>query len=389
MTIRKNELIMKFTKWNFSMSVLGIVIYVADIAADLWVTSNYFCEGQYSFGVLTLLFRFLASIIVQIFSYAWFKEECESHDSGKLKWIFLLHFLHGGIFIRYWFALKYGYQAAFKQNSSGDELTRGPANYINKIAIDAVTDISMLRVFKTFLETTPQLILQIYILMEHDKAAFSQYASIITSFCSISWSTFDYQISLRKSLPEKKQFAGMPPKLIYLLYKLFTLTSWILSITLATVLSLISSIILLIIFWSLCFCWTLKLHTSFCRSKTMEFLYRTVVGIILIFTFFNVKGEKTKIYISSYYTTHVLVTSSLICVCFFWKTSVTEQFYFAFVSITIVLTLGLGIICLIVYYAFFHPTIYFKQERVFDEVDGIVTEREKGGSSRIRNFLMQ
>ncbi|CAM5116143.1 unnamed protein product [Natator depressus] len=378
---------MKLTKWNFTMSVLGIVIYVADIAADIWVTSNSFCEGQYSLGILTLVFRCLSSIIVQIFSYEWFKEDCESPDPRKLNWIFLLHFLHGGIFTRYWFALKGGYQAAFKQNSSGDELTGGPASIIHKRAIDALADISMLRVFKTFLKTTPQLILQIYILMEHDKAAFSQYASIITSFCSISWSTLDYQISLRKSLPDKNQFAGVPPKLLYLLYKLFTLTSWILSIALATLLNIISSIFLLIFLWTLGFSWTLKQHTMFCKSKRMEFLYRTVVGIILIFTFFNVKGEQTKIHISSYYATHVLVTSGIMCV--FWKTSVTEQLYFTFVSITVFLTLVLGIICLIVYYMFFHPTIYFKQESASDKVDGLAREREKEETSRIRNFIMQ
>ncbi|XP_074843197.1 XK-related protein 9 [Carettochelys insculpta] len=376
---------MKFTKWNFTMSVFGIVIYVADIAADLWVASNYFCEGQYFFAILTLAFRLLASIIIQIFSYEWFKEDGEISGPGKLNWIFLLHFLHGGIFIRYWFALKDGYQAAYKQNSSGDKCSGSPLSVVHKGAIDAMTDMSMLRVFKTFLETTPQLILQIYVLMEQDKAAFSQYASIITSFCSISWSTLDYQISLRKSLPDKNQFAGMPPKLMYLLYKLLTLTSWILSIALANLLSIISSIILLIFLWTLGFSWALKQHTTFCKSKSMEFLYRTVVGIILIFTFFNVKGEKTKTVISIYYTTHGLVTFGIICGCLYWKTSVTEQPYFLFLSITVVLTLGLGVICLIIYYSVFHPAIYFKQEGASDTVDGLA--REKG--IRIRNFIMQ
>nr|XP_006131570.1 XK-related protein 9 [Pelodiscus sinensis]XP_014433248.1 XK-related protein 9 [Pelodiscus sinensis]XP_025044670.1 XK-related protein 9 [Pelodiscus sinensis] len=379
----------KFTKWNFTMSVLGIVIYIADIAADLWVASNYFCERQYYLVILTLAFRLLASVIVQTFSYAWLKEDCNIPDSEKFNWIFLLHFLHGGIFTRYWFALKDGYQAAFKHNSSGNKLTESTPDDIHKCAIDAVTDISMLRVFKTFLETTPQLILQIYILMEHDKVAFSQYASIITSFCSISWSTLDYQISLRKSLLDKNQFAGVRPRLMYLLYKLFTLTSWILSIALTTILSIVSSLILLISLWTLGFSWTLKQHTTFCKSKRMEFLYRTVVGVILIFTFFNVKGEKTKMYIVSYYTTHVLVTLAVMCGCLFWKTSVTEQFYFPFVSITIVLTLGAGIICLIIYYSFFHPTIYFKQDSASDTVDGLAREREKEGISRIRNFIMQ
>lgn len=72
-------------------------------------------------------------------------------------------------FYRYWFALKYGCQAAFKPNSSGDASETDPPNFIQKQAVDVVTDINMLRVFKTFLETTPQLFVQIYIVMEHGK----------------------------------------------------------------------------------------------------------------------------------------------------------------------------------------------------------------------------
>lgn len=86
------------------------------------------------------------------------------------------------LFYRYWFALKYGCQAAFKQKSSGDAPETDSPNLLQKQAIDVVTDISMLRVFKTFLETTPQLCVQIYILMEHGKSNFSQCESFSLIF---------------------------------------------------------------------------------------------------------------------------------------------------------------------------------------------------------------
>lgn len=70
--------------------------------------------------------------------------------------------------------MKYGCQAAFKQNSGGDASETDPPNFIQKQAIDVMTDINMLRVFKTFLETTPQLFVQIYILMEDGKNNFYQ-----------------------------------------------------------------------------------------------------------------------------------------------------------------------------------------------------------------------
>ncbi|PKK34192.1 XK, Kell blood group complex subunit-related family, member 9 [Columba livia] len=379
---------MKFTKQDFIFLVGGIIIYVVDIGVDFWVASKYFCQGQYSWSILILSFRGLSSLITQVFSYEWFKNDWEGTDTGKLKWIFLVHLFQCGIFIRYWFALKYGCQAAFKQNSGGDASETDPPNFIQKQVIDVVTDINMLRVFKTFLETTPQLFVQIYILMEHSKNNFCQYAAIFMSFCGISISTVDYQVSLRKSLPDKDEFHVLS-KLVYLFYKLFTITSWILSISLITLLSVRTSVILLIFLWICGFTWTLKQHTTFCKSMKMEYLYRTVVGIILIFTFFNIKGRKTNYCISIYYATHTVVTLGILLVYMFWKPSVIKGIDFIIVSILTVLSLVLGIIFLAVYYRRFHPTAYCRPQACSDEVDGEAEQKDRVKTSRFQNFIMQ
>ncbi|PKU28246.1 xk-related protein 9 [Limosa lapponica baueri] len=206
------------------------------------------------------------------------------------------------------------------------------------------------------------------------------------SFCGISISTVDYQISLRKSLPDKDEFRVLP-KLVYLFYKLLTITSWLLSISLITLLSVGFSVGLLIVLWICGFIWALKQHTTFCKSKKMEYLYRTVVGIILIFTFFNVKGRKTKVWISIYYATHTVVTLGVLFVYMFWKPSVIEDIHFTVVSILTILSLVLGIIFLIVYYRHFHPASYCRPQTCSDEVDGEAGQRVEIG--RFQNFLMQ
>ncbi|XP_014739028.1 PREDICTED: XK-related protein 9 [Sturnus vulgaris] len=379
---------MKFTKQNFFFLVGGMIIYVFDIGLDFWVASRYFCQGQYSWSILILCFRGLSSIITQIFSYEWFKNDWEGTDTGKLKLFFLVHLFHCGIFIRYWFALKYGCQVAFKQTSSRGASEADPSNFIQKQAIDAVTDINMLRVFKTFLETTPQLFLQIYILMGHGKTNFYQYAAIIMSFCGVSLSMVDYQISLRKSLPDKDEFHVLS-KFMYLFYKLLTITSWILSISLITLLSVRISVILLIFLWICGFTWTLKQHTTFCKSKKMEYLYRTVVGIILIFSFFNIKGRRTKVCISIYYATHTVVTLSILFVYVFWKPSIIKEICFTIVSILTISSLVLGIIFLVVYYRRFHPTTYCTSQACSDEIDGVAGQKDRTKTGRFQNFLMQ
>ncbi|KFQ51321.1 PREDICTED: XK-related protein 9 [Nestor notabilis] len=379
---------MKFTKQNFIFLLGGIIIYVVDIGVDFWVASKYLCQGQYSWSLLILCFRGLSLLVTQIFSYEWFKNDWEGTDTGKLKWIFLVHVFQCGIFIRYWFALKYGCQAAFKQNSSGDTPETDSPSLLQKQAIDVVTDINMLRVFKTFLETTPQLCVQIYILMEHGKCNFSQYVALIMSFGGISFSTVDYQISLRKSLPDKDEFPVLS-KLTYLFYKLLTITSWILSITLIMLLSVRSSVILLILLWICGFTWTLKQRTTFCKSKKMEYLYRAVVGIILIFTFFNIKGRKTKVCISIYYATHTVVTLGILFVYMFWKPSIIKEISFTVVSILTILSLALGIIFLVVYYRHFHPTAYCRPHACSDEVDGEAGQKDRVKICRFQNFIMQ
>ncbi|NXT62441.1 XKR9 protein, partial [Chaetops frenatus] len=379
---------MKFTKQNFFFLIGGMIIYVVDIGVDFWVASRYFCQGQYSWSILILCFRGLSSLMTQIFSYEWFKNDCKGTDTGKLKLVLLVHLFHCGIFIRYWFALKYGCQVAFKRTSSRDASEADSSSLIQKQAIDAVTDINMLRVFKTFLETTPQLFLQIYILMEHSKPHFYQYAAIIMSFCGISLSMVDYQISLRKSLPDKDEFHVLS-KFMYLFYKLLTITSWMLSISLITVLSVRISVILLIFLWICGFTWTLKQHTTFCKSKKMEYLYRTVVGIILIFSFFNIKERRTKVCISIYYAIHTVVTIGILFVYMFWKPYIIKEIYFTIVSILTISSLVLGIIFLVAYYSCFHPTTYCRPQACSDEVDGVAGQKDRVKTGRFQNFLRQ
>ena len=73
---------------------------------------------------------------------------------------------------RYWFALKQGYQVAFKYGSKTE-------NFVEKQINDRVTDLSMLRLFETYLEGCPQLALQLYIFLEHGQANFTQCRSFL------------------------------------------------------------------------------------------------------------------------------------------------------------------------------------------------------------------
>ncbi|XP_053571090.1 XK-related protein 9 [Bombina bombina] len=367
---------MSFTRWNFITTIFGIFTFLFDIGADFWIAMKYFQQELYLFGLLTIFFMLFSTIIVQVFSYMWFKDDCAEERS--LKWVLIVHLFLAGTILRYWYAVYYGYQATLSTAK------RKSDDGVNKKAVYVMTDLSMLRCFKTYLESTPQLILQLYILMEHGQISLIQYASIMLSFGSVSWSTVDYQMSLRKSLPGKKGISVGLPMFTYLFYKLFTLTSWILSLVFLLVYNVYILTVALIILCSAGIGWTWKQHTDFCTTNRLEILYRIVVGLILSFTFFNVKGQSTQIHISIYYSLRAFLTACILFLCFYFKPPFTQTILFTIFSIVVVLSLGLGIISLILYYGFFHPTLNSKEQNLQDVADGLKCEERQ----RINYFIM-
>ncbi|XP_024428291.2 XK-related protein 9 isoform X1 [Desmodus rotundus] len=373
---------MKYTKLNFMMSVLGIIIYITDLIVDIWLSVRFFYEGQYVFGVLTVSFMLFGTLVVQCFSYSWFKADLKKAGQESQHCFLLLHCLQGGIFTRYWFALKKGYYVAFKYSSKTDNFIEEQVDP-HKEAIDRMTDLSMLRLFETYLEGCPQLVLQLYVFLEHGQANFCQYAAIMVSCCAISWATVDYQVALRKSLPDKNLLNGLCPKLTYLFYKLFTLLSWMLSVVLLFFINVKIALCLLLFLWFLGILWAFKNQTQFCVSMSMEFLYRIVVGFILIFTFFNIKGQNTKCPMSCYYIVRVLATLGILIVLWLCPLSIFNSDYFIPISIIIALAFLLGIILLIVYYGTLHPKR--SEEMKPDEIDGKPPQID----CRMKYFLME
>ncbi|XP_001520131.1 XK-related protein 9 isoform X1 [Ornithorhynchus anatinus] len=359
---------MTLSKPNFILLVLGMIIYVADLGVDFWVTIRYFQNGQLVHGFLTMGFVLLASLVVQCFSYTWFEDD---GDPGKPPCSLFLHCLQCGIFTRYYIALRTGHKVVFGKQKDDTQ-----------VGVQAVTDLSMLRLFEAYVEGLPQLVLQAYILMESPAVSFSQYASVTISCCAVSLTTVDYQIYLRKSLPHKEKLAGLRPKLTLLLYKLLTLTSWALSIALLALANLWAVPIALGSLWILGLAWAWRQSTDFCHSPRMEVLYRAVVGFILVFTFLNVKGERTRWAMTGYYVTRVLATAGILF--WFWLGGPVpgQWHFFGGVTLAVILTLCLGLVFLVVYYGSFHPN-RFPERNGGDEVDGIGPEREPGMRYRL------
>ncbi|XP_008394578.1 XK-related protein 9 [Poecilia reticulata] len=364
----------QFSKWRWLLALVGLFMYLGDICTDTALVLRYFHEKLYVWSGLTALFIITGLTVNQIFSYAWFLEDMHKNvmDSKPKRRYLVLHIFGMGILLRSCQLLKQGYKEIWGQemphnqtSENGDE-EGSSASHHSKLFSDTA-DLSMLKLFETFLESAPQLLLQLYIHQNHEEWSVLQSISMVFSFFNLAWSLVDYRICLRKSLPQSRELPSGLPTAVYLLYKLFTITSLILSYSLLLILSVYSTVG----FTSLWLLGTIRAHrleTSFCSSGALELLYRGVIGAILVFTFFNVKGQGTKRDMTVYYFFWTVINFSTPLLMFFLKPELKTITFLLVVSGVIYGGSLLGLILLVLYYRFLHP----KQEakKLSDQVDG-------------------
>ncbi|XP_028659441.1 XK-related protein 9 [Erpetoichthys calabaricus] len=379
-----------YTCVNWVMCLIGLLLYLGDIGTDIWVAVQYLMRGYVLWFALTLTFVLLSTFIIQVFSYFWYLDDSGSgSDSGAPESCALigLHFCQLGIFTRYKKLLKNGFREIKEKKPCSTEES------VSEIW-GMTADISMLKLFETHLESVPQLILQLYIYLEHKEKMTIQYLTLTMSFFSIAWSTVDYQRCLRRSLPNKREISHLSSVTVYLMYKMFTITSRVLSFVLLTILNAHFTLALFGITWLCTFIWAWKQQTDFCTSRGLEVFYRVIIGAILVFTFFNIKGQNTQSSMICYYALSFCETLGIVILCVCLCAPLTVFSFFLPICIVMFIFFFLGIIFLFIYYLALHPN---KQSSAqFDEIDGAqrssaqfdeVDGAHSRTASRINNFL--
>lgn len=73
----------KYTVWDCLWVVAAVLVYVADVGTDLWLSVDYYLRREYWWFGLTLFFAVLGSFSVQLFSFRWFVHDFSTEDSAE------------------------------------------------------------------------------------------------------------------------------------------------------------------------------------------------------------------------------------------------------------------------------------------------------------------
>ncbi|XP_037737466.1 XK-related protein 8 [Chelonia mydas] len=338
-------------------ALLGTAAFLVDLVADLWVASSYMQAGHCLWGGLVLALLGLSSLAMQFFSWAWYRTDNIEQELPSGRCLAALHLLQLGYLYRCLRVLRAGWRACRVETAQERDY-----------AVFLSHDISMLRLFETFLEGTPQLTLVLSIVLHTNKLEPFQGLGIFTASLCVAWSLLDYHQSLRCFLLDKHEL-GPLSSTIFFLWNFLLICPRVLAVALfATLFPCYVGLHFLGI-WAAMLLWVWLQGTDFMECPRREWLYRATVAVILYFCWFNVSKGQTR-QRSTIYHGFILVDSVLLAGSWLWHSApLHERSFLLPVLLAALLCFVLGLLLRIAYYKWFHPTLQVQSQASYDEVD--------------------
>ena len=255
----------------------------------------------------------------------------------------------------------YSYMKAFWYGTK-TLVTSKPKQSDFSLYLESWRDVTLLRLFECFLESAPQVVLQLYILSKLGRRItisedWVTITAVTLSIGSIGWSMVSYSHALR--LCNKRRGFSFCGYTFQVIYRLSMISSRIAALTLFTTEFGWFVILVVFIHWFFMIVWLTWEGTEFCSHPnhlcklSLERLFAIVMGIVYVFCFINIKEGTTRFRIMIYYLIFFVENSLLVAV---WYPTRSQVGILEIGSI--VFTWGgflVGILSMLAYYKFFHP----------------------------------
>lgn len=380
---------LRYNWFDLLCTLISMTTYIADVVMDC-VVAYYFYHLAVDHGIyhywyfgLTVTFLLLPSLTMMGFSFRWYlmdEENPHLPKAGTVKWMVRLIFMlvQMAPLLRYVESIRYGVLsriAKAREENCGDaskkQFYRRERRKYYTLMVYEDADATLLRLYESFMESAPQLVVQIYILIKDPHAnrmkeildqnqEINPYLklsilalSVATSLVSLAWSLVVYHRSLRYTFPDKKNIS-----LLGTVVQFLWNFSWITARVLA--LSLFASCFpvwigpLAAVHWMVMSAWVVYQRTSACNTRCEEFLFALVLGAIYIFSFFNAKEERTRYKYLLFYSFCFVENTALVSV-WFWRAE-PSLWYRVPAIVSHYLAFFGSIVFMLLYYVCCHPT---------------------------------
>lgn len=163
--LRTKRLEMSFSFLDAAALIFSMTSFFFDLVTDIAVATFHYLNDDYWYCALTLAFIMLPTLVTTCISLRWYFVDSQLEGTepvSKSQWIvrLIFHVFQVGPILRYYESLQYGLK--FRETVDIEEKRKV---YMKMIYEDA--DATMLRLFESFMESAPQLMLQMYIITKN------------------------------------------------------------------------------------------------------------------------------------------------------------------------------------------------------------------------------
>ncbi|XP_069126160.1 serine-rich adhesin for platelets-like [Argopecten irradians] len=328
-----------FTLYDVFVTILSLITYVVDVGSDILLIVTFLLDGHQIWAALSMAFVALSTFLMQIFSFSW-------HAADKtLTWkTFVVHALFLAPAHRYFQAIRLGIRA--KQTKSRQDL-------------DAVfrvnNDICLLRLIECFVESAPQLILQLYIILRYQQFNWVLGLSTVLSLTSMAWSMTAYTDGLRLAYKDKynRKWLSM---LAHTTWQTAMISARVMAIVIFSTVYQAWIFLAMGIHWCIMTFWITLQNADFGETSCEKRLFNSVSGFIYTFCFLNLKDSRARWRILAYHAV-MLGENSLLVLLWFQGRPDTVPVWMEISTIAIVFGgYVVGGVFMMIYYGCCHPT---------------------------------
>lgn len=163
--LRTKRLEMTFSYLDAASLIFSMCSFFLDIITDIAVACFHYLNNDYWYCALTVAFIMLPTFVTTGISLRWYIIDSQLEGTepiSKTQWVIrsFFHIFQIAPILRYYESLQYG--LLFRNTKDLEEKKK---MYMKMIYEDA--DATMLRLFESFMESAPQLMLQMYIITQN------------------------------------------------------------------------------------------------------------------------------------------------------------------------------------------------------------------------------
>lgn len=344
------------------------LVFVVDVSMDIRLAASYWREGNPTWAAYTLGVVALSLFIVDVLSFSFYFADQQDHNKtwwlkqDKLHvrpWFYLLHFFFLGRMVRCFQIFKM-VRIIRKIEDNDRENPQNIQRY--RLHICQLYEMSILGVVEAFTEEAPQVALQFYISLQKDfdwNSPRDIYVvfTILKSLILFSYSLLNFAVNIRHSKEDAALLNWISwASVLYFFWRLFMIIARLQAFALfANVFKELVFVTVAVHLIFSCFLIFLQKDDYFSPRSVRDILFRSAFCCINIFCFFPLEGKRTRRWAIPHYML-IFVENSVFTLMWYLYSEFSKTFKITMLIVSWA-TFSLGIVSLLLYYGFFHPSV--------------------------------